>query len=121
MGEKIEGSLSGAGLKICILSTRWNEFIVERLASGAHAALTRHGVDAGAIDEVLVPGAYELAFAARKLTKSGRYDAVVALGCVIRGSTPHFDYVAGEDVVEERLPLRRQRRGELCNTEQNTR
>ncbi len=96
MGEKIEGSLSGAGLKICILSTRWNEFIVERLASGAHAALTRHGVDAGAIDEVLVPGAYELAFAARKLTKSGRYDAVVALGCVIRGSTPHFDYVAGE-------------------------
>lgn len=96
MGKTIEGTLSGSGLKLCIIATRWNEFIVEKLTSGAISAARRHGVDEGDIDITMVPGAYEIGFAARKLAATGRYDGLIALGCVIRGSTPHFDYVAGE-------------------------
>lgn len=92
----IEGNLSGSNLKLCIIATRWNEFIVEKLTSGAVSAAKRHGVDESNIDIVMVPGAYEIPFAARKIAKSGRYGAIVTLGCVIRGATPHFDYVAGE-------------------------
>ena len=96
MGQQFEGSTSGAGLKIAIVATRWNEFIVERLTAGAKDALARHGVREEAIDVAMAPGAYEVPFVAKKLAATGRYDGVVALGCVIRGATPHFDYVAGE-------------------------
>lgn len=96
MGQTFEGSMSGAGLKIAIVATRWNEFIVERLTAGARDALVRHGVSEGAIDIAIAPGAYEVPFTAKKLAETGRYHGVVALGCVIRGATPHFDYVAGE-------------------------
>lgn len=96
MGKKFEGSLDGAGLKIGIVATRWNDFIVERLVAGAKDALRRHGVGKKDIDLAIAPGAYEVPFIARKLALTGRYDAIVALGCVIRGATPHFDYVAGE-------------------------
>lgn len=96
MGQIFEGAMSGAGLKIAIVATRWNEFIVERLTAGAKDALVRHGVKEDAIDIAMAPGAYEVPFVAKKLAATGRYHGVVALGCVIRGATPHFDYVAGE-------------------------
>lgn len=96
MARLFEGSMSGAGLRIAIVSTRWNDFIVERLVAGARDALLRHGVEERAIDQAIAPGAYEVPFIARELAKTGRYDAIVALGCVIRGATAHFDYVAGE-------------------------
>lgn len=96
MAQVFEGALSGAGLKIAIVATRWNEFIVERLTAGAKDALIRSGVTENAIDIAMAPGAYEVPFIAKKLAGTGRYHGVVALGCVIRGATPHFDYVAGE-------------------------
>ena len=96
MSQTFEGSMSGAGLRIAIVATRWNEFIVERLTSGAKDALIRHGVREDAIDIAMAPGAYEVPFVAKKLAETGRYHGVAALGCVIRGATPHFDYVAGE-------------------------
>jgi len=96
MTRTLEGSLSGAGLKIAVIATRWNEFVVEKLTSGALDTLRRHGVADDAIDLVMVPGAYEVPFTARKLAEKGRHNAIVALGAVIRGSTAHFDYVAGE-------------------------
>ena len=96
MGQIFEGAMSGAGLKIAIVATRWNDFIVERLTAGAKDALARHGVSEDAIDVAMAPGAYEVPFVAKKLAATGRYHGVVALGCVIRGATPHFDYVAGE-------------------------
>ena len=96
MSQTFEGTMSGAGLRIAIVATRWNEFIVERLTAGAKDALVRHGVREDAIDIAMAPGAYEVPFVAKKLASTGRYHGVVALGCVIRGATPHFDYVAGE-------------------------
>ncbi len=96
MGEVFEGSADGGGLKIAIVATRWNDFIVERLLAGAKSALARHGVSDNAIDVAMAPGAYEVPLVAQKLAQTGRYHGVVALGCVIRGATPHFDYVAGE-------------------------
>jgi 6,7-dimethyl-8-ribityllumazine synthase len=96
MAKTFEGNMSGAGLRIAIVATRWNDFIVERLVAGAKDALLRHGVDEARIDLAMAPGAYEVPFTARKLAQTGRYDAIVALGCVIRGATAHFDYVAGE-------------------------
>jgi len=96
MGKIYEGVLSGAGLKVAIVATRWNEFVVERLTAGAKDALLRAGVGDDAIDLAMAPGAYEVPFVAKKLAQTGRYNGVVALGCVIRGATPHFDYVAGE-------------------------
>lgn len=96
MGQTFEGTLSGAGLSVAIVSTRWNEFIVERLTAAAEKALIRHGVAPSAIDHAIAPGAYEVPFTAKSLALTGRYDGIVTLGCVIRGATPHFDYVAGE-------------------------
>jgi 6,7-dimethyl-8-ribityllumazine synthase len=96
MSKTFEGQMTGAGLRIAIVATRWNDFIVERLVAGARDAAIRHGVDAARIDTAIAPGAFELPFVARKLAETGRYDAICALGCVIRGATPHFDYVAGE-------------------------
>lgn len=92
----IQGNLVASGLKIGIAASRFNEFIVSKLIGGAQDALERHGVDSSNIDLVWVPGAFELPLAAQKMAKSGNYDAVLCLGAVIRGSTPHFDYVCAE-------------------------
>lgn len=91
-----EGDLIGTGLKFGIVVARFNELLGSRLLSGAQDALVRHGVDAGDIDVAWVPGAFEIPMVARKLVDAGRYDAVIALGVVIRGGTPHFEYVASE-------------------------
>jgi 6,7-dimethyl-8-ribityllumazine synthase len=95
MVNRIEARRDGSSLRIAVLDTEWNDFIVSRLTAGAIASLTKLGVADDHIDHVTVPGAFELPVAAKALADSGRYDAIVALGCVIRGATPHFDYVAG--------------------------
>ncbi len=92
----IEGEVSARGRRVAIAAARFNDFIVSSLLKGATAAWTARGGAAADLAVVRVPGAFELPLAAKKLGASGRYDAVVALGCVIRGDTPHFDYVAGE-------------------------
>ena len=93
----IEGRLKVInGKKIAIVSTRWNHFIVDRLVEGAKDAFDRHGGNAEDIDHVLVPGAFELPMIVDRLLASGKYDAICALGAVIRGATPHFDYVSAE-------------------------
>ena len=92
----IEGQVTARGRKVAIVAARFNEFIVSSLLKGATASWFEHG---GAAEDLLVarvPGAFELPVVARKLVTSGRWDAVIALGCVIRGDTPHFEYVAGE-------------------------
>jgi len=81
---------------IAVVASRFNELIVEQLLSGALATLTKHGVETGRVVVVRVPGAWELPIVCRQLAKSGKVHGIVALGCVIRGGTPHFDYVAGE-------------------------
>jgi len=91
-----EGHLVGTGLKVGIVIARFNELLGSRLLSGAQDALLRHGVDAADVDVAWVPGAFEIPLVAKKLAASGRYDAVIALGVVIRGGTPHFEYVASE-------------------------
>ena len=97
MTKTIEGSLvNGGGDRYGIVAGRFNGFISESLLKGALDGLRRHGVDEDRIDVVWVPGAFEIPLAARKMAASGIYDAVICLGCVIRGATPHFDYVAGE-------------------------
>jgi 6,7-dimethyl-8-ribityllumazine synthase len=93
---KIEGSLSGQKLKIAIVAARFNDFIVSKLVEGAQNCLHRHDIPASEIDEVWVPGAFEIPLAALALAESGRYDAVICLGAVIRGSTSHYDYVCSE-------------------------
>lgn len=90
------GSPSGAGRRVAVLVARFNERITQSLLDGALDALTRHGVALDDVDILWVPGAWELPFAARRTMAADRYDAVVALGAVIRGETPHFDFVAGE-------------------------
>jgi len=93
----IEGKLKVTnGKKIAIVSTRWNHFVVDRLVEGAKDAFSRHGGDEADLTHVLVPGAFELPMIVDKLLDSGKYDAICALGAVIRGSTPHFDYVSAE-------------------------
>ncbi len=93
----IEGKLKVInGKKIAIVSTRWNHFIVDRLVEGSKDAFDRHGGNAEDLDHVLVPGAFELPMIIDRLLASGKYDAVCALGAVIRGATPHFDYVSAE-------------------------
>jgi 6,7-dimethyl-8-ribityllumazine synthase len=89
-------SEAAAPLRVALVAARFNDFIVDQLVAGATAAWERHGGEAGNLTLVRVPGAFELPLAARELARTARYDAVVALGCVIRGDTPHFDYVAGE-------------------------
>ncbi len=92
----IEGELLARDLRFALIASRFNEFIVEPLVRGALDALKRHGVTDKQIDLVRVPGAFEIPLIASKLIASRRYDALIALGAVIRGETPHFDYVAGE-------------------------
>lgn len=94
--HEIKGDLTVDGQKFALVVSRFNEFITSKLESGAVEALVRHGCDEGNITCVRVPGAFELPFAARKVAESGRYDAIICLGCVIRGQTSHFEYVAGE-------------------------
>jgi len=94
--DLIEGVVSARGRRIAIVAARFNDFIVASLLKGAHAAWLEHGGAPGDLTVVRVPGAFELPVVTRKLAASGRYDAVVALGCVIRGDTPHFEYIAAE-------------------------
>lgn len=96
MGNICEGSLLGKGLKFGLVVSRFNEFISGRLLEGAQDALARHGVNEQDIDIVRVPGAFEIPLVAKKLVQGGKYHAVVCLGAVIRGGTPHFDYIAAE-------------------------
>jgi 6,7-dimethyl-8-ribityllumazine synthase len=91
-----EGGLDAKGRKFAILVSRFNSFITERLLDGARDTLLRHGCVESDIDVVRVPGAWEMPVAAAELARRQVYDALVCLGCVIRGETPHFDYVAGE-------------------------
>ena len=92
----VEGEITARDRKVAIVAARFNDFIVSSLLKGATASWVERGGRADDLFVARVPGAFELPVAARKLAASGRYDAVVALGCVIRGDTPHFDYVAGE-------------------------
>lgn len=91
----IQGQMRGEGKRFAIVAGRFNEYIVDSLVKGALDTLGRHGADAGSVPVVQVPGCFELPLAAKKLAKGGEYDGIIALGAVIRGATPHFDYVAG--------------------------
>jgi 6,7-dimethyl-8-ribityllumazine synthase len=93
--ERIEGDFSRPAGRIALLASRFNDLVVDRLIDGARDALLRHGVDDDDLSLIRVPGAFELPLTADKLAASGRFAAIVALGCVIRGDTAHFDYVAG--------------------------
>lgn len=90
------GQMNGAGMRVALVCSRFNDLIVGRLEAGARDALTRHGTDANAIDTVWVPGAWEIPMAAQALAASGRYDAIVALGAVMRGATYHFEVIANQ-------------------------
>ena len=92
----LEGKLTAEGLRIGIVAGRFNEFITNKLVSGAIDALTRHGASAENMTMAWVPGAFEIPLVAQKMANSGKFDAVICLGAVIRGSTPHFDYVSNE-------------------------
>jgi len=91
-----EGNLIGTGLKVGLVVARFNELLSGRLLAGAQDALARHGVEPDDVDVAWVPGSFEMPLVAKTMAGSGRYDAVVALGVIIRGGTPHFDYVAAE-------------------------
>ncbi|MDQ0232904.1 6,7-dimethyl-8-ribityllumazine synthase [Metabacillus malikii] len=91
-----EGNLIGSGLKVAIVVARFNEFITSKLLSGAEDGLKRHGVSEDEVTIAWVPGAFELPLVAQKLAESGKYDAVITLGTVIRGATTHYDYVCNE-------------------------
>ncbi|WP_066057008.1 6,7-dimethyl-8-ribityllumazine synthase [Robertmurraya korlensis] len=96
MGKSFEGNLVGSGLKVGIVVGRFNEFITSKLLSGAEDALKRHGVAEEDVDVAWVPGAFEIPLIAQKMAQSKKYDAVITLGTVIRGATPHFDFVCNE-------------------------
>lgn len=96
MGKVIEGELVVKGKKFALVLSRFNDFITQRLKDGAVDTLLRHGVKENEIEMAWVPGSFEIPAVALKMAKSGRYDAIVCLGCVIRGDTPHFDYIAAE-------------------------
>ena len=91
-----QGRLSAGGFRLALVSSRWNDFLTARLVEGALDALSRLGADDDAVEHFRVPGSFEIPLAALKAAQSGRFDAVVCLGTVIRGQTPHFEYVAGE-------------------------
>jgi len=93
-----EGHFNAAGMRFIIIASRFNSFIVDQLEAGAIDALVRHGASKEDIHVAKTPGAYELPLAVQKAAATGRYDAIIAVGAVIRGATPHFDYVAGECV-----------------------
>jgi 6,7-dimethyl-8-ribityllumazine synthase len=94
--KTVEGDFNARGMRFGIVASRFNDFIVDRLIAGALDMLTKHGASPSDIEIVRVPGAFEMPLALKKLAAGRRYNALLALGCVIRGATPHFDYVAGE-------------------------
>jgi 6,7-dimethyl-8-ribityllumazine synthase len=96
MSAKYEGKLVADGLKFGIVASRFNELITSKLLSGALDTLHRHGAAADAVEVAWVPGGFELPLAAKRMAESGRYDAVICVGAIIRGATPHFEYVASE-------------------------
>jgi 6,7-dimethyl-8-ribityllumazine synthase len=96
MGKLFEGMLVGKGLKFAIVASRFNEFITKKLLEGAQDALQRHGVAQADVDIAWVPGSFEIPIAAKKLAETKKYDAIICLGAVIRGATPHFEYIATE-------------------------
>lgn len=96
--KTIEGNLVVNGAKFAIVTTRWNSFVVEHLVAGAKDALIRHGAKEEDLTLYYAPGAYELPLLVKRVAETGKYDAVIATGAVIRGGTPHFEYVAGECV-----------------------
>ncbi len=112
MPRVLEGQLSAEGIRFGIIVSRFNDFISSRLVEGAMDALLRHGATEEQVSVIKVPGAFEIPLTAKKLAESGRYDAVICLGAVIRGSTPHFDYIAAEVskgiasvALESRIPV----------------
>ncbi len=96
MAKIIEGQMDAKGLKMGVVISRFNSFITQRLLEGAEDALRRHGMDEANLTVAYVPGAFEIPLLALKMAQTGQYDAVICLGAVIRGSTPHFDFVAAE-------------------------
>ena len=96
MSNLFEGVLLGKGLKFGVVISRFNEFITKKLLEGAQDALLRHGVSDGDIDIAWVPGSFEIPLVAKKLAQAKKYDAIICLGAVIRGATPHFEYIAAE-------------------------
>jgi 6,7-dimethyl-8-ribityllumazine synthase len=96
MSKPIEGMLVGKGLKFGLVAARFNDFITKKLVEGAEDALIRHGVGPEDIDLAWVPGSFEIPIVAKKMAQTGRYDAVICLGAVIRGGTPHFEYISAE-------------------------
>ena len=96
MSKVFEGMLQGKGLKFAVVIARFNEFITGKLLDGAQDAMKRHGVNDADIDIAWAPGAFEIPLVAKKLAETKKYDAVICLGAVIRGATPHFEYVANE-------------------------
>jgi len=96
MNKPFEGMLLGKGLKFGVVISRFNEFITRKLLDGAQDALLRHGVSEGDIDIAWVPGSFEIPLIARKLAETKKYDAVICLSAVVRGGTPHFEYIAAE-------------------------
>jgi len=96
--KTVEGGMTITGARFCLVVARWNSFVVESLEKGAIDTLLRHGAKSEEITVVRVPGAFEMPLALEKIAAKGDYDAIVALGAVIRGGTPHFEYVAGECV-----------------------
>jgi 6,7-dimethyl-8-ribityllumazine synthase len=96
MARVVEGALQAKGIRFGIVVARFNDFINKRLLDGALDALTRHGAEEGMVTVVRVPGSFEIPLMAKKLAGSGKYDAVICLGAVIRGATPHFEYISAE-------------------------
>jgi len=96
VNKQFEGMLLGKGLKFGLVVSRFNEFLTRRLLEGAQDALLRHGVNGEDIDVAWVPGSFEIPLAAKKLAQTKKYDAIICLGAVVRGGTPHFEYVAAE-------------------------
>jgi 6,7-dimethyl-8-ribityllumazine synthase len=96
MSQFLEGHLKGEGRRVGIVVSRFNGFVTERLLEGALDCLVRHGADAEGVSVARVPGSWEIPLAARRIAASGRYEGIICLGAVIRGATPHFDYVASE-------------------------
>ena len=96
MGKEYEGILIGEGLKFGLVVSRFNELITSKLLSGAKDALSRHGVNEEDVEIAWTPGAFEIPLIAKKMAQSGKYNGVICLGAVIRGGTPHFDYIASE-------------------------
>jgi 6,7-dimethyl-8-ribityllumazine synthase len=94
--QTVEGKLDATGLTFAIVASRFNHFVVDRLLEGALDALARHGADLGKVTVVRVPGSFEIPVAAKRIAASKKHDAVICLGAVIRGGTPHFDFIAAE-------------------------